>query len=263
MADESTIALVTGANKGIGRAIAAQLADLGMTAQLADLGMTAQLADLGMTVLLGARDPRLGAAAAAELAGDVHMINIDVTDQRTIDQAAARIAAGYRRLDILVNNAGISGQRYGKTPGPAELAAVRAVFDTNVFGVIMVTEAMLPLLRRSAAARIVNVSSGTGSLRHMTDPGHYMSKLPAAIAYPVSKTTLNSLTVQYAKALSAENILVNAVAPGACATDFTRNLPFPAPRTTAQGAAIAVRMATIGADGPTGGFFDDDGPVPW
>lgn len=137
------------------------------------------------------------------------------------------------------------------------------MFETNVFGVIMVTEALLPLLRKSPAGRIVNVSSGTGSLHHMTNPGHYMSRLPATIAYPVTKTTLNTLTVQYAKALAADRILVNAVAPGACATDFTRNLPYPVSRTAAQGAAIAVRLATIGPDGPTGGFFDDDGPVPW
>jgi NAD(P)-dependent dehydrogenase (short-subunit alcohol dehydrogenase family) len=90
-----------------------------------------------------------------------------------------------------------------------------------------------------------------------------MSKLPAAAAYPVSKTALNSLTVQYAKALAQDHILVNAVAPGACATDFTKHLPYPITRTAAQGAEIAVRLATIGPDGPAGGFFDDDGPVPW
>jgi NAD(P)-dependent dehydrogenase (short-subunit alcohol dehydrogenase family) len=113
------------------------------------------------------------------------------------------------------------------------------------------------------AGCIVNVSSGVGSLRNMTDPGHYMSKLPAAAGYPTSKTALNSLTVQYAKALAADHILVNAVAPGACATDFTKGLPFPITRTAAQGAEIAVSLATVGPDGPTGGFFDDDGPVPW
>ncbi|CAO5157765.1 hypothetical protein FAIPA1_10200 [Frankia sp. AiPs1] len=120
---------------------------------------------------------------------------------------------------------------------------IRSVFETNVFGVVMVTEALLPLLRRSAAGRIVNVSSGVGSLGNMTDPGHYMSKLPAAAAYPTTKTALNSLTVQYAKALAADGILVNAVAPGACATDFTRRLSLPATRTAAQGAEIAVRLA--------------------
>jgi NAD(P)-dependent dehydrogenase (short-subunit alcohol dehydrogenase family) len=157
----------------------------------------------------------------------------------------------------------ISGGLDRQSPGAADLDTVRAVFETNFFGVIMVTEAMLPLLRRSTAARIVNVSSGVGSLHNMTDPGHYMSRLPAALAYPTSKTALNSLTVQYAKALAADRILVNAVAPGPCATDFTKGLPYPVTRTAADGAEIAVRLATIDPDGPSGGFFDDGGRVPW
>jgi NAD(P)-dependent dehydrogenase (short-subunit alcohol dehydrogenase family) len=245
------IALVTGANKGIGRAIAEQLAGL------------------GMTVLAAARDGRRGEVTAAALraAGrDAHPITLDVTDPAAIEAAAGQIARRFGRLDVLVNNAGISGGPGGRgrqTPGAAGLDVVRAVFETNFFGVIMVTDALLPLLRRSPAARIVNVSSGTASLHHMTDPAHYMSKLPAAAAYPVSKTALNALTVQYAKALAADHILVNAVAPGACATDFTKHLPYPITRTAAQGAGIAVRLATIGPGGPTGGFFDDDGPVPW
>jgi len=243
-----TIALVTGANKGIGRAIAERLAGL------------------GMTVLVGARDARRGEEAAAALrsaGGDAYPIIMDVTGPASIEAAAAEVAGRFGHLDVLVNNAGISGDRPGQAPGAVDLATVRAVFETNVFGVIMVTEALLPLLRRSDAARIVNVSSGVGSLRNMTDPAHYMSKLPGTAGYPVSKTALNSLTVQYAKALAGDGILVNAVAPGACETDFTRNLSYPASRTAAQGAEIAVRLATVGADGPTGGFFDDDGPVPW
>jgi NAD(P)-dependent dehydrogenase (short-subunit alcohol dehydrogenase family) len=243
--DNATIALVTGANKGIGRAIAQQLAGL------------------GMTVLLAARDPGRGREAAAALrqaGGDVHQVILDVTDPASIQAAAGEVAAQFGRLDVLVNNAGVAGRQ---VPGAVRLDSVRVVFETNVFGVIMVTEALLPLLRKSPAGRIVNVSSGTASLHHMTSPDHYMSRLPATIAYPVTKTALNALTVQYAKALAADRILVNAVAPGACATDFTRNLPYPVTRTAAQGAAIAVRLATIGPDGPTGGFFDDDGPVPW
>ena len=248
MADESTIALVTGANRGIGRAIAESLADL------------------GMTVLLAARDGGLGEQAAAELrsdGGDAHAIVLDVTVPATIRSAAEQITSRFGRLDVLVNNAGISAPLGVQTPGTADLAAVRAVFETNFFGVIMVTDALLPLLRRSRAARIVNVSSVVGSLYDMTDPDHYMSTLPGAAAYPTSKTALNALTVQYAKTLAADHILVNAVAPGACATDFTKHLPRRITRTAAQGAQIAVRMATIGPDGPTGGFFDDDGPVPW
>jgi NAD(P)-dependent dehydrogenase (short-subunit alcohol dehydrogenase family) len=248
MAHDSTIALVTGANKGIGRAIADRLAGL------------------GMTVLVAARDARRGEQAAAALRsarGDAHAIELDVTRPAVVRSAAEQVRSRFGRLDVLVNNAGISGGLAVQTPGAADLAAVRAVFETNFFGVIMVTDAFLPMLRRSRAARIVNVSSGVGSLHHMTDPGHYMSKLPGAAAYPTSKTALNALTVQYAKVLAADNILVNAVAPGPCATDFTRRLPYRITRTAAQGAEIAVRLATIGPDGPTGGFFDDDGPVPW
>jgi NAD(P)-dependent dehydrogenase (short-subunit alcohol dehydrogenase family) len=251
MANDTAIALITGANKGIGYAIAQRLAGL------------------GMAVLVAARDPGRGQDAAAtlrEAGGDAHPITLDVTSMATIQTAAAQITSRFGRLDVLINNAGISGRpgRRGlQTPGTADLAEIRAVFETNFFGVIMVTDTLLPLLRRSTAARIVNVSSGTGSLHNMTDPAHYMSKLPAAAAYPASKTALNALTVQYAKALKDDHILVNAVAPGACATDFTKGLPYPITRTAAQGAQIAVRLATIGPDGPTGGFFDDDGPVPW
>ncbi|ETK33689.1 hypothetical protein MPTA5024_23350 [Microbispora sp. ATCC PTA-5024] len=137
------------------------------------------------------------------------------------------------------------------------------VFETNVFGVIRVTDAMLPLLRRSAAGRVVNVSSGTGSMGWMTDPGHYFQERPASVAYPPSKSALNALTIQYAKELRRHGILVNAAAPGPCDTDFARDMGLRLPRTAAQGAAVAVRLATLGPDGPTGGFFDDDGPVPW
>jgi NAD(P)-dependent dehydrogenase (short-subunit alcohol dehydrogenase family) len=248
MVDDSTIALVTGANKGIGRAIADRLAGL------------------GMTVIVAARDAGRGERAAAELragGGDAHAIVLDVTDPAAIRSAVAQVTSRFGRLDVLVNNAGISCRMPLQTPGACDLSEVRAVFETNFFGVIMVTDALLPLLRGSRAGRIVNVSSVVGSVGHMTDPGHYMSTLPGAAAYPTSKSALNALTVQYAKKLAADHILVNAVAPGACATDFTRHLPYPITRTAAQGAEIAVRMATIGPDGPTGGFFDDDGRVPW
>jgi NAD(P)-dependent dehydrogenase (short-subunit alcohol dehydrogenase family) len=165
---------------------------------------------------------------------------------------------------VLVNNAGISGGYDTQRPGAVDFAAIRAVFETNVFGVIAVTEAMLPLLRKSPAARIVNVSSGTGSLTWMTDPEHYFaSMVHGSVAYPVSKTALNMLTVQYAKSLAAENIAVNAIAPGACATDFTIGLDRVITRTAAEGARIAVSLATAAPGGPTGGFHDDNGRVPW
>lgn len=248
---QQKIALVTGANKGIGYAIAEQLS-------------TAH----GITVLLGARDPDLGARAALALraqGGDVHEITLDVTRAASVKDAAALIGAQYGRLDILVNNAGISGNRGAQRPGTVELDNVRAVFETNLFGVIAVTEAMLPLLRESAPARIVNVSSGTGSLTWMTDPDHYFASIVAgSAAYPVSKTALNMLTVQYAKALAAQDITVNAIAPGPCATDFVGGITGRVfTRTAADGARIAVELATSADGTRTGGFYDDDGQVPW
>jgi NAD(P)-dependent dehydrogenase (short-subunit alcohol dehydrogenase family) len=245
---ETTIALVTGANKGIGREIAGQLAAR------------------GITVLLAARDRGRGEKAAAELAADgldVRPIGLDVTDGATIATAAAAVDERYGRLDVLVNNAGIPGDIARQATGNAQAAVVRSVLETNVVGVVMVTEAMLPLLRRSPAARIVNMSSSVGSLARSTDPDHYLSRMPGAVAYPVSKAALNMVTVQYAKHLRELGILVNAADPGACATDFTKPLGLPISRTAAEGAVIAVRLATLGPDGPTGGLFDDHGQVPW
>jgi NAD(P)-dependent dehydrogenase (short-subunit alcohol dehydrogenase family) len=248
MPNDRKVALVTGANKGIGRAVAQRLAEL------------------GMTVLVGARDPGRGAAAADAIraaGGDAHPVTMDVTDPATIAAAAGAVSDRFDRLDVLVNNAGVAGDRTGQRPGAADLAAVREVFDTNLFGVIATTEALLPSLRRSAAGRVVNVSSGTASMGRMTDATHYLSRLPGSVGYPVSKAALNMLTVQYAKALAPDGILVNAVAPGACATDFARGLPFELTRTAAEGAEIVVRLATLGYGCPTGGFFEDAGPVPW
>ncbi|HEX7304530.1 SDR family NAD(P)-dependent oxidoreductase [Lentzea sp.] len=248
MSGGATIALVTGGNKGIGRAVAGRLADL------------------GVTVLVGARDLEKGAGAAAGIraaGGTAHPIALDVTDERGANAAAEEIAERFGHLDVLVNNAGMSGDLGAQAPGSARLDGVRAVFETNLFGVITVTEAMLPLLRRSAAARIVNVSSGTSSMTWTTDATHYLSRMPAVLAYPVSKAALNMLTVQYAKALAGDGILVNAIAPGACDTDFARGLPFTLTRTADDGAAIVVRLATLGRECPTGGFFDDNGKVPW
>ncbi|MFD0852061.1 SDR family NAD(P)-dependent oxidoreductase, partial [Actinomadura adrarensis] len=179
----------------------------------------------------------------------VEGIALDVTDQSTIDAAAELIEVRYGRLDVLVNNAGISGDPF-TTPSAASAGNLREVFDVNVLGVLRVTNAMLPLLRRSTAARIVNMSSGVGSLSFMTDPRHYMSMLPAQAVYPASKTALNSLTVQYAKELREDGILVNAAVPGACDTDFTRPLGMKITRTAEDGAAIALRLATLGPDGP-------------
>jgi NAD(P)-dependent dehydrogenase (short-subunit alcohol dehydrogenase family) len=239
-----TIALVTGANKGIGRQI------------------VAQLAERGMTVLLGARDPARRADAVEALrsaGGDVHPLPLDVTDPASVQAAAEHVDAEYGRLDVLVNNAAITGAR-SQAPSSAEVDEIRRVFDTNVFGVIRLTNAMLPLLARSPAPRIVNMSSSVGSLAQAADPTSPLADLPASAAYVPSKTALNSITVQYAKELGKDGILVNLGCPGYCATDLNNHSGY---RTAAQGAAIAVRLATLGPDGPTGGFFDDDGPVPW
>lgn len=247
------IALVTGANKGIGRATAEQLAAL------------------GMTVLIGARNPQRGEEATAAVraaGGDAHAITLDVTDPATVQEAAKQVEERFGHLDVLINNAGITGSgqvapqdAHDQIPSSVNLDMVRAVFETNVFGVIAVTNAMLPLLRRSPAPRIVNVSSGAASLALTSDPdGPLATMLPASAAYTPSKTALNSLTVQYANELRKDGILINAVAPGYVDTEINNHSGHLTP---AQGAAVVVRLATLGADGPTGGFFSEDGPVPW
>ncbi|MCO5993841.1 SDR family NAD(P)-dependent oxidoreductase [Actinoallomurus rhizosphaericola] len=246
MTDKMTIALITGANKGIGHAIAAGLADR------------------GMTVLVGARDVERRDAAVERLraaGGDVHGLTLDVTAADTIAMAAEEIAARYGRLDVLVNNAGITGdERQIPGAGPEVPAEVRRVFETNVFGAIAVTEAMLPLLLRSPAGRVVNVSGRGGSLTAMATTDGEFADLPALLGYPASKAALNAVTTQYAKHLRANGILVNAICPGHTATEGNG---FSGDRTVEQGAAIAVRMATLGPDGPTGAFVDENGPIPW
>lgn len=244
------ITLVTGANKGIGRQIAAQLGTL------------------GHIVFVGARNAELGEKAAAELREngiEATSVVLDVTDPASAAVAAAEIEARYGRLDALVNNAGISGPP-GSDPGDqrpstADLDVLRTIFETNYFGVIAVTNAMLPLLRRSASPRIVNVSSSVGSLSINADLVHSDGPpIPVSAGYGTSKTTLTALTLQYARDLLPDGIKVNAVCPGYVATDLNGHRGF---RTPAEGAAAAVRMATIGADGPTGTFTDDEGPAPW
>ncbi len=246
------IALVTGANKGIGRAAAEQLAAL------------------GMTVLVGARHPQLGEDAAAALraaGGDVHAVTLDVTDQATIRAAATLVDERFGHLDVLVNNAGVTGSgqvspqdAWDQVPSSVDLDMVRAVFETNVFGVIAVTNALLPLLRRSPAPRIVNVSSHAASLAINSGPDGPLSSLLPSAAYSPSKSALNALTVQYANELRKDGVLVNAVAPGYVATDSNNHTGFLTP---AEGAAVVVQLATLGTDGPTAGFFAQEGPVPW
>lgn len=237
-----TIALVTGANKGIGYEIAR--------------GMGA----LGWSVGVGACDDQRREAAVEKLraAGfDVFGVPLDVTDDASISAAADLIEKRAGRLDVLVNNAGITGGA-PQSPTPVEPARMLAAVDTNVIGVIRVINAMLPLLRRSASPRIVNMSSSVGSLTLRTTPGAETG--PIAIAYAPSKTFVNAVTVQYAKEFAGTSILINAACRGFCATDLNG---FRGVRSPEEGAAIAIRLATLPQDGPSGGFFDDAGVVPW
>jgi NAD(P)-dependent dehydrogenase (short-subunit alcohol dehydrogenase family) len=239
---EQTIALVTGANKGIGYEIAAGLGAL------------------GWSVGVGARDSGRREAAVANLraaGADAFGVPLDVTDDASVAAAAELIGERAGRLDVLVNNAGVTGGM-PQQPTTVDLAAVRTAVETNVIGVIRVTNAMLPLLRQSASPRIVNMSSSVGSLTRQTTPGAETG--PISVAYAPSKTFLNAVTVQYARELRDTRILINAGCPGYTATDLNNFRGF---RTPEQGAAIAIQLATLPDDGPTGGFFEDAGVVPW
>src|SRR6266404_7944303 len=238
------IALITGANKGIGFETARQLGQK------------------GITVLTGARDEAKATKAAEELrkAGlDVQGIVIDVNDAASIKKAAARIERDYGRLDILVNNAGVMVDDDKKKPSEQSLEAWRKTFDTNVFGLIATTQAMLPLLRKSAAGRIVNLSSILGSNTLHSDPQSpiYDMKLPA---YNVSKSAVNAYTVQLAYELKDTPIKVNAAHPGWVKTEMggegaTMDIP--------DGAKTSVALATIGADGPNGAYMHMGETLPW
>jgi NAD(P)-dependent dehydrogenase (short-subunit alcohol dehydrogenase family) len=237
------IALVTGANKGIGLEIARQLGRR------------------GMTVYVAARDRGRGSAAAEKLQGEglaARFIDLDVLREETIRQAAATIEAAHGRLDVLVNNAGIAEREDG-LPSRANLDAVRRMLLTNFVGPAAVAQAMLPLLRRSPAGRIVNVSSELGSLALNGDPGweHVGAKF---LGYSASKAALNMLTVQLAFEFRDTPIKVNSAGPGYTATDLNDNR---GTQTVEEGAAEAIRLALLPADGPTGGFFSSAGPVPW
>lgn len=245
------VALVTGANKGIGLQIAKDLAAR------------------GFTVLVGSRNIKHGEAAAKSVGADARAIQLDVTNQASIAAAAGRIRNEFGRLDVLVNNAGIS---HAGKPGRsleemvksgrasvASLDEVRAVFETNVFGVIAVTQAMLPLLREAPAGRIVNISSSTGSLTLSSDPANHLHKMVGP-GYSASKTALNAITLAFAIDLESTNIKVNAVEPGFTATALNN---FEGTRTVEQAAREPVRLALLGPDGPTGAFSNEDGPLPW
>jgi len=252
MTDHKRIALVTGANQGIGLQIATDLAAA------------------GLTVLLASRNLDRGKAAAQGIEGDVHPIQLDVTDSASITSAVEQIERQFGRLDILINNAAISRaastatetmQGYIKRSRATLISVdeVRTIWETNVFGVLAVTQAFVPLLRKSASARIVNVSSGLGSLTFNSTPNPYRATFNPG--YGASKTALNAITLAFAIDLEAEGIKVNAVTPGFTATALNN---FEGTETVQQGAAEAVRVALLGDDSPTGTFTGSvDQAYPW
>lgn len=209
----------------------------------------------GHTVHIGSRDAERGRLAAAQLGA--RSVQLDVTDDSSVAAAAKTLEAD-GGLDVLINNAGIDIEGNG-TVDLADVTAdmMRTVFDTNVFGVVRVIHAFLPLLRESSAPVIVNVSSSLASMSRGTTPGTNAHAYPG-LTYPTSKTAVNRLTVQYAKAFPA--IRINAVEPGYTATDLNAHA---GTQTVAEGAEIIVRMAQVTPDGPTGGYFDAAGSLPW
>ncbi|HEX4212334.1 MAG TPA: SDR family NAD(P)-dependent oxidoreductase [Candidatus Dormibacteraeota bacterium] len=232
-----TTTLITGANKGLGFETARRLIAA------------------GHTVYVGSRDAERGRLAAERLGG--RLLLIDVTDDASV-AAAARTIEADGGLDVLVNNAGIEARTGDNAVlGAAEVTAeqMRTVFETNVFGVVRVTHALLPLLRRSSAPVVVNVSSGLASISRLSAAP---VQVYPGVAYPASKAAVNMITVQFAKAFP--KMRINAVEPGYTATDLNGRT---GTQTVEKGAEIIVRMAQVGADGPTGGYFDASGPIPW
>jgi NAD(P)-dependent dehydrogenase (short-subunit alcohol dehydrogenase family) len=236
---KDSTALVTGANKGIGKQIAQQLAAV------------------GLTVYVGSRDPERGQRAVDEIGGKARLLVLDVTDAQSIAEAAGQV----EDLDILINNAGISIDLNLATD--TDVDNFRRTYEANVFGVVAVTNAFLPALRRSAKPRIVNISSGTGSLGWSTGPQPHFPPAGTSAAYRSSKTALNALTVFYAQELAGAGFKVNALAPGLRRTDLN-SAAAASGGDPAEAAAGAVRLALLPDDGPTGEFLSWDGtPVPW
>jgi NAD(P)-dependent dehydrogenase (short-subunit alcohol dehydrogenase family) len=236
-------ALVTGANKGIGFETARQLAQL------------------GFTVWLGCRDQERGESAAKELAGDgdVRLVSLDVTDTESVRAAAVRIGDETGALDVLVNNAGVAIGEGEGLPSTVRPETIQRTLDVNFYGALRVTQVFLPLLQKAQAGRIVNVSTTLGSITTLVSPGNPLGQIPA-FAYPASKTLLNALTGWLAVELRGTPVKINSVCPGANATDMNPN---PGAQYPSEGAKVVVRAATLEADGPSGSFFDVNGPVGW
>ena len=245
MANAKRIALVTGANKGLG------------------FEMARQLGKAGVGVLLAARDPRKGETAASKLRGEglnAQFLKLDVTDNRDHVAAFAFLEEKFGRLDILINNAGISTEPFGNGMASATTGdALRRTFDTNFFAPVALTQVLLPLLKKSEAGRIVNMSSALGSQTLHADAKSpiYNSK---TFSYDASKTSLNSFTIHLAYELKDTKIKVNSAHPGWVKTDMGTDA---APMEIPEGAKTGVELALLGEDGPTGGFFHLGKPLPW
>ncbi|MGX8012181.1 SDR family NAD(P)-dependent oxidoreductase [Mesorhizobium sp. ORM8.1] len=241
---------MTGANKGIG------------------LETARRLATMGYKTWLGARDAKRGEAAAQALRNDgldVEWLELDVASDNSVAAAASTLAARTSSLDVLVNNAGIApgyvdalgpDGRYERPPSREDVADMKATYDVNVFGPVRVTQALLPLLLAAPAARIVMVSSYLGSMARAAGN----SQSPNVMGYGSSKTALNAITIAFARELSPRGIMVNAAAPGYTATDLNAHK---GGRTVQQAAEVIVRLATLEPGGPTGGYFDENGPLAW
>ncbi|MFB5676472.1 SDR family oxidoreductase [Paenibacillus terreus] len=241
--DNSRKVLITGGNKGIGFETARQLGKM------------------GFEILVGSRDEKRGQEAVRVLEMEnikAKALVLDVTDPSIIQSAAKQIEQQYGLLDILINNAGVFLED-NVPPSELELPDLKRTYETNVFGVFSVTKAMIPLLKKSYSGRIINLSSGLGSLTLNTDPKSEFYNVNS-LAYNSSKTAVNALTVLFAKELSNSSIKINSVCPGFTATDLNGNSGY---RSVEQAASIVVKLATIADDGPTGGFFDENGVVPW
>jgi NAD(P)-dependent dehydrogenase (short-subunit alcohol dehydrogenase family) len=243
MPSSNKIALITGANKGIGFEVARQLGKQ------------------NCTVLIGARDAKLGQEAAAKLKKEgveALFVELDVTHRETIETARAGIEKEFGRLDILINNAGINAPGDGP-PSKVDLDAANRVIQTNFIGALAVTQIMLPLIRKSAGGHIINVSSELGSITGHSDPNWKFAPVKF-IAYCASKAAMNMMTVQLAYELRDTKIKVNSVNPGYTATDLNNKQ---GPQTIEEGSAEIVRVALLGDDGPTGQFLETGGSQPW
>jgi len=250
--DQQRVALVTGANQGVGYEVAKELVAH------------------GVTTFLGSRDPAKGEAAAARIGPGAVAIQLDVSDQASIDAAAEHVRAEFGRLDLLVNNAAISNtSAAGRSLAEYSAASrastisldeVRAIWETNVFGVLAMYQAFLPLLRESADARIVNVSSGVGSLTVNADPS-YPNRAMFSPGYSASKTALNGITLAMMIELEGTGIKVNLVSPGFTSTNLNG---FEGTQSVEEGSREVVRVALLGPDGPTGTFTRwENATIPW